>query len=96
VVKNKENKENKENKDSKIVDSNHKLLGKHVISLTVPLTLHDASKIAERFNSMPSNRDQEMFAVKLVSEHKSKEKNYMVVRKLSIGDCIDFIGYPKE
>lgn len=86
----------KENGKSKIVDSNHKLLGKHVISLTVPLTLEGASKIAERFNSMPSNSDQEMFAVKLVSEHKSKEKNYMVVRKLCIGDSVDFIDYPKE
>ncbi len=45
---------------------------------------------------MPSNSDQDMFAVKLVSEHKSKEKNYMVVRKLCIGDSIDFIDYPKE
>lgn len=87
---------NEENKKRKIVDVNHKLLGKHVISLTVPLTLNDATKIAERFNSMPSNSDQEMFAVKLVSEHKSKEKNYMVVRKLRIGDSIDFIDYPKE
>jgi hypothetical protein len=88
--------ENDENKKSKIVDSNHKLLGKHVISLTVPLTLYDATKAAERFNSMPSNSDQEMFTVKLVSEHKSKEKNYMVVRKLCIGDSVDFIDYPKE
>ncbi len=37
-----------------------------------------------------------MFAVKRVSEHESKEKNYMVVRKLCIGDSIDFIDYPKE
>lgn len=87
---------NEGNKKSKVVDNNHRLLGKHVISLTVPLTLYDATKIAERFNSMPSNSDQEMFAVKLVSEHKSKEKNYMVVRKLCIGDSIDFIDYPKE
>ena len=87
---------NEENRKSKIVDSNHELLGKHVISLTVPLTLYDATKIAERFNSMPSNRGQEMFAVKLVSEHTSKEKNYMVVRKLCIGDSVDFIDYPKE
>jgi hypothetical protein len=62
------------NEENKIVDSNHKLLGKHVISLTVPLTLEDATKTAERFNSMPSNSDQEIFAVKLVSEHKSKKK----------------------
>ena len=88
--------ENEENTKSKIVDVNHKLLGKHSISLTVPLTLYDATKAAERFNSMPSNSDLDMFAVKLVSEHKSKEKNYMVVRKLCIGDCIDFIDYPKE
>ncbi len=88
--------ENEENKKSEIVDSNHKLLGKHVISLIVPLTLVDASKTAERFNSMPSNNDQEMFAVKLVSENKSKKKNYMVVRKLCIGDSVDFIDYPKE
>ncbi len=87
---------NEENKKSKIVDSNHKLLGKHVISLTVPLTLYDASKTAERFNSMPSDSDQEMFAVKLVSENKSKKKNYMVVRKLCIGDSADFIDYSKE
>ena len=87
---------NDENKKSEIVDSNHKLLGKHVISLTVPLTLVDASKKAERFNSMPSNNDQEMFAVKLVSENKSKEKNHMVVRKLCIGDSVAFIDYPKE
>ncbi len=87
---------NEENKKRKIVDINHKLLGKHVISLTVPLTLYDATKIAERFNSMPSNIDQEMFAVKLVSEHKSKEENYMVVRTLCTGDGIDFIDYPKE
>ncbi|HDY87856.1 MAG TPA: hypothetical protein ENH82_07045 [bacterium] len=87
---------NEENKKSKIVDSNHKLLGKHVISLTVPLTLYDASKIAGRFNSVPSNNDQEMFAVKLVSENKSKKKNYMVVRKLCIADSVDFIDYPKE
>ena len=86
---------NDENEKNKIVDSNHKLLGKYVISLTVSLTLYDATKVAERLNSMPSNRDQEMFAVKLVSEHKSKEKNYMVVRKLCIGDSIDFIDYPK-
>jgi hypothetical protein len=87
---------NEGDKKTKIVDNNHKLLGKHVISLTIHLTLEDASKIAERFNSMPSNSDQEMFAVKLVSEHKSKEKNYMVVRKLCIGDSVDFIDYPKE
>ncbi len=87
---------NEENKKSKIVDSNHKLLGKHVISITAPLALYDATKIAERFNSMPSNNDPEMFAVKLVSEYKSKEKNYMVVRKLCIGDSIDFIDYPKK
>jgi len=37
-----------------------------------------------------------MFAVKRISEHESKEKNYMVVRKLCIGDSIDFIDYPKE
>ena len=49
----------KNKKSSKIVDSNHELLGKYVISLTVPLTLYDATKIAERFNSMPGNRDQE-------------------------------------
>jgi len=91
-----ENEENKKSKKSKIVDSNHKLLGKHAISLTVPLTLVDASKTAERFNSMPSNNDQEMFAVKLVSENKSKKKNYMVVRKLCIGDSVDLIDYPKE
>ena len=87
---------NEENKKSKIVDSDHKLLGKHVISLTIPLTLGDATNIAERFNSMPSNNDQEMFAVKLVSENRSKKKNYMVVRKLCIGDSADFIDYPKE
>ncbi len=87
---------NEENNKGEIVDSSHKLLGKHVISLTVPLTLYDATKAAERFNSMPSNRDQEMFAVKSISEHKSKEKNYMVVRKLCIGDSVDFIDYPKE
>ena len=86
----------KKSKKSKIVDSNHKLLGKHVISLTVPLTLYDATKTAERFNSMPSNRDKEKFAVKLGSEHKSKRKNYIVVRKLCVGDSIDFIDYPKE
>ena len=51
--------ENEQNMKNKIVDRNHKLLGKHVISLTVPLTLYDATKIAERFNSMPGNRDQE-------------------------------------
>ena len=45
---------------------------------------------------MPSNNDQEMFAVKLVSENKSKKKNYMVVRKRCIGDSVDFIDYPKE
>ena len=71
----------RKSKKIKIVDSNHKLLGKHVISLTVPLTFYDATKAAERFNSMPSNNDQEMFTVKLVSEHKSIEENYMVVRK---------------
>ncbi len=87
---------NEENEKSKIVDSSHKLLGKHVISLTVPLTLYDASKIAVCYNSMPSNSDPEMFVVKLVSEHKSKKKNYMVVRKLCIGDSVDFIDYPKE
>ncbi len=87
---------NEESKKSKIVDSNQKLLGKHVISLTVPLALYVASKTAERFNSMPSNNEQEMFVVKLVSEHKSKKKNYMVVRKLCIGDSVDFIDYPKE
>jgi hypothetical protein len=88
--------ENEENEKSKIVDSNHKLLGKHVISLTVHLTLGDATKIAERLNSMPSNNDQEMFTVKLVSEYKSKKENYMVVRKLCVGGSIDFIDYPKE
>ncbi len=88
--------ENEDNEKSKIVDNNHKLPGKHVISLTVPLALVDASKTAERFNSMPSNNEQEMFAVKLVSENKSKKKNYMVVRKLCIGDSVDFIDYPKE
>ncbi len=88
--------ENDENMKSKIVDRNHKLLGKYSISLTMPLTLYDATKAVERFNSMPSNSDQEMFAVKLVSENKSKEENYMVVRKLCIGDCIDFIDYPIE
>ncbi len=87
---------NEENKKSKIVDSNYKLLGKHVISLTVPLTLYDATKTAERFNLMPSNRDKEKFAVKLDSEHKSKERNYMVVRKICIGDSVEFIDYPKE
>ncbi|WP_096896044.1 hypothetical protein [Candidatus Scalindua japonica] len=87
---------NEGNKKSKIVDGNHELLGKHVISLTVPLTLFDATKIAGRFNSMPSNPDREMFTVKLVSNQKSKEKNYLVVRKLCIGDSIDFIDYPKE
>ncbi len=87
---------NEKKKKSMIVDSNHKLLGKYVIALTVPLTLYDATIIAKRFNSMPSNSDQEMFTVKLVSEHKSKEKNYMVVRKLRIGDSVDFIDYPKE
>ncbi len=87
---------NEENNKGKIVDSSHKLLGKHVISLTVPLTFFDATRVAERLNSMSSNRDQEMFTVKLVSEHKSKEKNYMVVRKLCIGDSVDFIDYPKE
>jgi hypothetical protein len=45
---------------------------------------------------MPSNSDREMFTVKLVSGHKSKEKNYMVVRKLRIGDSLGFIDYPKE
>ena len=85
-----------ENDESKIADSNHKLLGKHVISLTTPLTLDEASTIAERFNSMPSNNDQEMFAVKLVSEHKSKKKNYMIVRKLCIGDSVEHIDFPKE
>ncbi len=80
-----------------IVGSNHKLLGKHVISLTVPLTFYDAAAIiAERFNSMPSNNDPEMFAVKRVSEYTSKKKNYMVVRKLCTGDSIGFIDYPKE
>ncbi len=87
---------NEGNKKSKIVDDNHKLLGKHVISLIAALTLRDATKIAGRLNSMPSNNDQEMVTVKLVSEHKSKEKNYMVVRKLCIGDRVDFIDYPKE
>ena len=87
---------NEENKKSEIVDSNHKLLGKHVISLTVPLTLVDASKIAVCHNSMPSNSDPEMFVVKLVSENKSKKKIYMVVRKLCIGDSVDFVDYPKE
>ena len=87
---------NEENRKNKVVDNNHKLLGKHVISLTVPLTLYDASKAAERFNSMPSNSDKDMFAVKLVSEHKSNEKNYMVVRKLCIDDSVDFIDYPNE
>lgn len=87
---------NEENKKSKIVDSNHKLLGKQVLSLTVLLTLYDASKTAERFNSMSSNNDQEMIAVKLVSGNRSKKKNYMVVRKLCISDCVDFIDYPKE
>ncbi len=76
--------------------NNHKLLGKHVISLTIPLTFYDAAIIAERFNSTPSNNDPEMFVVKLASEHKSKLKNYLVVRKLRIGDNIDFIDYPKE
>jgi len=90
------NEENKKSKKSKIVDSDHKLPGKHVISLTVPLTLGDATNIAERFNSMPSNRDKEKFAVKLDSEHKSKKKNYIVVRKLCVGDSIDFIDYPKK
>ena len=85
-----------ENIEDKIVGSNHKLLGKHVISLTVPLTFYDASKIAERLNSMPSNNDPEMFVVKLVAEHKSKLKNYLVVRKLRIGDNIDFVDYPKK
>jgi len=37
-----------------------------------------------------------MFTAKLVSERKSKEKNYMVARKLGTGDGIDFIDYPKE
>lgn len=88
--------ENEGNKKTKTVDNNHKLLGKHVISLTIPLTLEGASKIAERFNSMPGNSDQEMVAVKLVSEHKSKEKNYTVVRKLCIGDSLDFIDYSRK
>ena len=88
--------ENVQNMKKKIVDRNHKLLGKHVISLTVPLTLGDATNIAGRFNSMPSNRDKEKFAVKLDSEHKSKKKNYIVVRKLCVGDSIDFIDYPKK
>jgi hypothetical protein len=87
---------NEENNKVKIVDSSHKLHGKHVIFLTVPLTFYDASKTAERLNSIPSNNDQEMFTAKLVSERKSKEKNYMVVRKLCTGDGIDFIDYPKE
>ena len=63
---------NEGNNKGKIVDSSHRLLGKHVISLTVPLTFYDAAKAAERLNSMPSNNNQEMFTVKLVSEHKSK------------------------
>jgi hypothetical protein len=88
--------ENDKNKKSKIVDCNHKLLDKHAIFLTIPLKLYNATKAAERFNSMSSNSDQKMFAVKLVSEHKSKEKNYMVARKLCIGDRINFIDYPKE
>lgn len=86
---------NEENKKTKFVDRNHKLLGKHAIPLTVPLTLRMPQK-AERFNSMPSNPDHEMVAVKLVSKHKSKEKKHMVVRKLGKGDSIDFIDYPKE
>ena len=89
-------KEKGENIEHKVVDSNHKLLGKHVISLTIPLTSYDAAIIAERLNSMPSNNDPEMFVVKLVSEHKSKLKNYLVVRKLRIGDNIDFVDYPKK
>lgn len=87
---------NEGNKKTKIVDNGHELFGKHVISLTVPLALEDASKIAECFNLMPSNSDKDMFAVKLVSEHKSNEKNYMVVIKLCIGDSVDFIDYPNE
>ncbi len=86
-----------ENKEGKIVDSNHKLLGKHVISVTVPLTLDEASETAEHLNSMPScNYEQEMFVVKHVLELKSEVKKYIVVRKLCIGDKVDFIDYSEK
>ncbi len=65
---------NEENNKVKIVDSSHKLLGKHVIFLTVPLTFYDASKTAERLNSIPSNNDQEMFTVNLFQNVSLKRK----------------------
>ena len=65
---------NEENNKVKIVDSSHKLLGKHVIFLKVPLTFYDASKTAERLNSIPSNNDQEMFTVNLFQNVSLKRK----------------------
>ncbi len=49
-------------------------------------------------NSMPScNYDQEMFVVKHVLELKSEVKKYIiVVRKLCIGDIVDFIDYSEK
>ncbi len=47
--------------------------------------------------SMPScNYDQEMFVVKHVLELKSEVKKYIVVRKLCIGDIVDFIDYSEK
>ena len=86
--------EKEENSEGMTVDSNHKLLGKHVISLTEPLMLDKASKMAERLNTMPSNHDQEMFIVKHTSGPESNEGKYVVLRKLCLGDSVNFIDYP--
>ncbi len=80
--------------NGRIVNSNHKLIGKHVISLTVPLTLDKASEIAQRLSSMPSCiHEREMFEIKRISVRKFEGKNYIVARKLCIGDSVDFIDY---
>ncbi len=88
--------EKEENNEGMTVDSNHKLLGKYVISLTKPVPLDKAVEMAEHLNSMPSNYDHKMFIVKHTSETKSNEKKYIVLRKLCLGDNIDFIDYPDK
>ncbi len=89
-----ENKE--ENNEEMTVDSNHKLLGEYVISLSKPVTQDKAVKMAEHLNSMSSNYDQEMFIVKHVSGPKSNMGKYIVLRKLCLGDKVDFIDYPDK
>jgi len=85
-----------ENNEGMTVDRNHKLLGEYVISLTKPIMLDKAVRMAEHLNSMSSNYKQEMFIVKHASGPKSNMGKYIVLRKLCLGDNVDFIDYPDK